>query len=173
MTTVTHRLNAVELLKDDHRKVKELFKEFEGAADQISKRDIANEAMRELTVHAALEEEIFYPAVADAADAQDEVDHTLEEHAKVKDMIGELQDMAMGDEFDTKFQVMSENVKHHIEEEEGRMLPQAEVSGIDLAGLGEEMAARKQQLSQSEKRTSARRKTTGARKARAHSKSKK
>jgi hemerythrin superfamily protein len=169
MATTAQKVGAVELLKEDHSKVKELFKEFEGAADQLSKQDIARKCFQELKVHAAVEEEIFYPAVEDAADAEDEVAHSREEHQKVKDSIAELENLSMGGEFDTKFRVMAENVRHHIEEEEGKMFPQAEVSGIDLVELGEEMSSRKSELEGAAARPRARRKPQAGRKGRAHS----
>lgn len=172
MATIAQQVNAIEILKEDHRKVKGLFKDFEGAADQMAKKEIAEKCFGELKVHAAIEEEFFYPAVSDAADAQEEVDHARVEHEKVKDSIAELETLPMGGEFDTKFHVMSENVRHHIEEEEDEMFPQAEVSGIDLRGLGEDMAQRKQELegAAAGERTRTRRKAPGGRKGRAHSK---
>lgn len=169
MAPVTQQVNAVELLKEDHRKVKQLFKEYEGAADQMAKKDLAEKCFAELKVHAYIEEELFYPAVSDAADAKDEVDHAIEEHQKVQDSIAELETLPPGGEFDTKFHVMSENVRHHIEEEEGKMFPQAEISGIDMRGLGEEMSQRKQELEGAHAKTS-RGKASSGRKGRAHSK---
>jgi len=137
----------VKLLKDDHKKVKELFTEFE-AADGRSKRRIANEAIMELDVHAAIEEEIFYPAMLEALKDEFVVAEAEEEHHVVHVLIDELRDMDKPDvHFDAKFKVLSENVKHHIEEEEREMLSKASKAGKELLDrLGEQMLERKEAL---------------------------
>ena len=145
--------DAVALIKADHRKVERLFREFEDAGDRAykTKQDLVSRIIQELEVHATIEEEIYYPAVEAKAkkDGKELVAEAVEEHHVVKILLGELAGMLAEDEaFDAKVTVLMENVRHHVEEEEEEMLPQSEeVLGKDeLARLGEEMAARKQQL---------------------------
>ncbi|HTM08216.1 MAG TPA: hemerythrin domain-containing protein, partial [Verrucomicrobiae bacterium] len=131
---------------EDHRKVKELFRQFEEAEDDSTKKEIAQTAIKELKVHTALEEELFYPAVRREIDEEEKIDEALEEHHVAKLLIAELSRMKPSDEhFDAKFKVLAESVKHHIEEEEGEMLPEVE-GEIDADGLGKQMAERKQKL---------------------------
>ncbi|HZO28996.1 MAG TPA: hemerythrin domain-containing protein, partial [Chloroflexota bacterium] len=121
-------MDAVKLLKDDHKKVKELFRQFEKARSTDRKKVIAEEAMHELEVHAEIEEEIFYPAAKAKADAEGKelVAEAVEEHHVVKVLIGELKSMReVNEQFEAKFTVLIENVEHHIEEEEKEMLPDA------------------------------------------------
>jgi hemerythrin superfamily protein len=145
--------NAVELIKQDHQRVEGLFREYEEAGDQAfkTKQRLVEEITRELEVHATLEEESFYPAVEARAkkDGKELVHEAVEEHHLVRVTLGELAELDPEDEaFDAKAQVLMENVRHHVEEEESEMLPQAsELLGAEeLARLGEEMAARKRQL---------------------------
>jgi len=137
----------IKLLKDDHKKVKELFTEFE-TADGRSKRRIANEAIMELDIHAAIEEEIFYPAMLEALKDEIVVAEAEEEHHVVHVLIEELRGMEKPDvHFDAKFTVLAENVKHHIEEEEKEMLSKAGKAGKELLDqLGEQMLERKEAL---------------------------
>jgi len=143
-------MDAVKLLKDDHKKVKDLFRQFEKARSVDRKKKIAEEAMHELEVHAAIEEEIFYPAAKAKADKEGKqlVAEAVEEHHVVKVLIGELQAMReVNEQYEAKFTVLIENVEHHIEEEEKEMLPDAkETLGDDTKVLGEQMEERKQAL---------------------------
>jgi hypothetical protein len=145
-------MNAIRMLKADHKRVKDLFREYESASDRAyeRKRSIADKVFKELEVHSKLEEEIFYPAVRERAD-EDGKELVLEgivEHHVVESLIIELRARDPEDEeFDAKFKVLTENVEHHIEEEEGEMLPNAEkVLSRDLDRLGSEMEERKKQL---------------------------
>ena len=145
--------DAVELIKSDHRKVEQLFREFEEAGDRAfkTKQELVEQIVEELEVHATIEEEIYYPAVEAKArkDGKELVAEAVEEHHLVKILLGELGSMSSEDEpFDAKVTVLMENVRHHVEEEEGELLPQSEkLLGTDeLTRLGEQMAARKQQL---------------------------
>jgi hemerythrin-like domain-containing protein len=139
-------MDAVSMLREDHRKVKELFRQFEEAEDESTKKEIAQTAIKELKVHTALEEELFYPAVRREIDEEEKIDEALEEHHVAKLLIAELSRMKPSYEhFDAKFKVLAESVKHHIEEEETEMLPEVE-GEIDADGLGEQMAERKQKL---------------------------
>ena len=145
--------DAVELIKSDHRKVEKLFREFEEAGDRAykTKQELVGQIVEELEVHATIEEETYYPAVEAKArkDGKELVAEAVEEHHVVKILLGELRSMSSEDEaFDAKVTVLMENVRHHVEEEEEELLPQSEklLGSDELARLGEEMAARKQQL---------------------------
>jgi hemerythrin-like domain-containing protein len=139
----------IKMLKDDHDEVKALFKEFE-SADGRSKSRIVKEAITKLTVHTMLEEEIFYPAFEKASGEENVVAEAEEEHQVVENLMKELKTMdRSGDEvhYDAKFTVMAENVKHHIEEEEKEMLPEAKKALKDqLDDLGMQMEKRKKEL---------------------------
>ena len=143
-------VDAVKLLKDDHKKVKDLFRQFEKARSADRKKQIAQEAMHELEIHAEIEEEIFYPAAKAKADAEGKelVAEAVEEHHVVKVLIGELKAMPeVNEQFEAKFTVLIENVEHHIEEEEQEMLPDAKKTlGKEIETLGDRMQARKEQL---------------------------
>lgn len=137
----------IKLLKQDHKEVKDLFKEFE-SADGRSKRRIANEAMMELEIHAAIEEEIFYPAVQKATKDALLMAEAEEEHHVAKNLIAELKQMpSMDVHFEAKFTVLAENVRHHIKEEEDEMLPKAaKMEKAELERLGDQMMERKEAL---------------------------
>lgn len=140
------------LLKADHDKVKELFDQFEqmkedGDEDDEAKQILVETACAELTIHARIEEEIFYPALRESLDDQDMLDEAEVEHASAKQLIAELSAMQPGDEFyDAKFTVLGEYVKHHIEEEEKEMFPKAKKEKAALEGLAEELMQRKMEL---------------------------
>jgi hypothetical protein len=146
--------DALQLLRQDHQEVKDLFKRFESTEDRNQKQEIANTAIVELVVHSMIEEEIFYPAVLDELKGQGEDTELMveaeEEHHVVDLLIEELMNGRVPEEsFDAKFKVMAENVKHHIQEEESMMLPKAAELGSDrLNQLGEEMYERKMELMQ-------------------------
>jgi hypothetical protein len=149
--TMAH--DAVELIRSDHRTVEQLFSEFEQAGDRAykTKQGLVEQITQELEVHATIEEETFYPAVNAKArkDGKELIDEAVEEHHLVKVTLGELAGLTPEDDaFDAKVQVLIENVRHHVEEEESEMLPQAEklLGKEELARLGEEMLARKRQL---------------------------
>jgi hemerythrin superfamily protein len=144
-------MNAITLLKNDHKTVEDLFKRFEklGPRAVKSKQDIVERFVRELTIHAAIEEMVFYPAVREAVEKGD-VDtmvlESLEEHHIVKWVLWELERMDPADErFDAKVTVLIEHVRHHVEEEEKELFPQVnKVFGrAQLDELGEAMAGLK------------------------------
>ena len=142
--------DAIAMLKADHDKVKELFKQFDEIKDgraNKQKEKIVTEACRELTIHTKLEEEIFYPAVSKAIDENDLMNEAKVEHDSAKQLIRQLESMDASDEmYVAKFTVLAEYVKHHIEEEHNEMFPKARNSEVDLEALGERMMKRKQQL---------------------------
>jgi len=145
-------LNANEMLREDHDKVKTLFEQFGEAQEESVKKEIVQQTLLELKVHTALEEEIYYPAIRERLAAQDEevnelMDESEEEHQVAKALIEELEKMEPGDQhFDAKFKVLADSIRHHILEEETKTLPLAEESGMELEDLGEQMAHRKVEL---------------------------
>jgi hypothetical protein len=146
MTTATKTKDAIALLKEDHKEVKALFDKFE-KADEEEQKEIAEEAMKALRVHAVVEEEIFYPTVRAAIEESDIMDESEEEHRVAKTLIEELENGKNADEhFEAKFIVLAENIRHHIKEEEGEMFKQARETDIDMKELGEQMMARKEEL---------------------------
>lgn len=143
--------DALALLVEDHKNVKKMFKDFdklkESDGSDEAKAALVEKICMELTVHAQVEEEIFYPAVREAIEDDDLMDEAEVEHAGAKDLIAQLEGMAPGDEhYDAKVTVLGENIEHHIEEEEGEMFPKAKKAKLDLADLGEQIAARKEEL---------------------------
>jgi hemerythrin superfamily protein len=139
--------SATQMIRQDHKKVEGLFKKFEQTKGAQAKRRLAENAMAELEVHAALEEEIFYPAVKREVDDGSLVQEALEEHQTVKQLISELRGMEEADdEFESQFSELVENVQHHVEEEENEMLPKVEESELDLNSLGQQMSQRKQEM---------------------------
>jgi len=147
--------DAIALLKDDHRKVEELFEQFEKARGDGRKASLATEICLELSVHAAIEEEIFYPACEGQVD-EDLLKESYVEHDAAKVLIAEISSGAgQGDEFfDAKVKVLQEEIEHHVEEEEKRMeglFAQARKAGLDMDALGEQLAARKQELTETYK----------------------
>ena len=142
-------LDAVALLKADHRKVEGLFEQFEKARGTERKKHLAQEICTELTVHTIIEEEIFYPACR--GEIKDEtVNEAYVEHDGAKALIAELEAGSPEDAFyDAKVKVLSEEIKHHVHEEEKRaegMFAQAREAGLDLDDLGVRLQARKKEL---------------------------
>lgn len=145
----THMDNALEMLKMDHQKVRELFDAYDSAShdDFDTKHAIAQEVFQELEMHMDLEEEIFYPAVENKGqDAM--VAESVAEHDVVKDLINDLVDISVDDEeFSAKFSVMKENIFHHVHSEETKMFPFAEKNLEDqLEQLGKEMFSLKRAI---------------------------
>lgn len=145
-------MDAVKLLKDDHQTVKALFRKFEKAGEKAytEKQQICDQVIQELEVHAAIEEEIFYPAAKAKLDkdGKQDVAEGYEEHKLMKVVIRDLRMISSQDDtFDAKFKVLIENVEHHIEEEEEELLPEAQKAlGNDIEALGDQMKTRKDQL---------------------------
>jgi hemerythrin-like domain-containing protein len=139
-------MDAISMLKDDHTAVEQLFRRFERAGDRalVEKRSIVDRLIEELSVHAAIEEQLFYPAVrATVPDTDDLGVESLEEHHVVKWLLSELDGMSPEDErFDAKVTVLVHNVRHHVEVEEGELFPlvRDELGRKALSDLGEAMA---------------------------------
>ncbi len=139
--------DAIKLLKDDHREVKTWFEEFENLEDDAEKEALARRICLALSVHARIEEEIFYPALRKAIDDEDLLDEAEVEHASAKQLIAEIELMSADDRlFDAKVKVLGEYVTHHVGEEEHQLFPEARESGVDLKDLGSELARRKAEL---------------------------
>jgi len=143
------RKDAIALLKADHRQVEQWFAQFEKARDDQRKLELASSICNALKVHATIEEEVFYPAFIEATDDKDLHHEAIVEHDGAKKLIAEIEASGPEDDFyDAKVTVLSEMIKHHVKEEEqpGGMFAEARKSDMDLAALGEQMAARKSEL---------------------------
>jgi hypothetical protein len=143
------KMDAIALLKKDHRTVEDLFADFEKASGDGRKQKLAEEICLDLSVHAQIEEEIFYPACEGKVD-EDLLKESYVEHDGAKVLIAEIMAGEPSDEFyDSKVKVLSEEIAHHVEEEEKRMeglFAQARKAGLDMDALGDELAARKEEL---------------------------
>jgi len=142
--------DAIALLKADHRAVVELFAKFEKASGDNRKQTLAEEICLELSVHAQIEEEIFYPACEGKVD-EDLLKEAYVEHDGAKVLIAEIEANSEGSDefFDAKVKVLQEQIEHHVEEEEKRMeglFSQARQAGLDMEALGEQLARRKAEL---------------------------
>jgi hemerythrin superfamily protein len=141
--------DAVALLKDDHRTVEDLFAQFEKASGDGRKQKLALEICTELSIHARIEEEIFYPACEGKVE-EELLKEAYVEHDGAKVLIAEI--IAGGpsdDYYDAKVKVLQEQIEHHVEEEEKRLeglFSQARAAGLDMDALGEQLAARKEEL---------------------------
>jgi len=143
--------DAIALLTADHKVVKGLFAEFTKLKDHdradTKKAALVKQVCDALKVHAEIEEEIFYPAVRKAIDDGDLMDEALVEHSGAKDLIAQLEDMNPEDDlYDAKVTVLSEQIEHHVKEEEGDMFVKAKAAKVDVVHLGAQMADRKAHL---------------------------
>jgi hypothetical protein len=146
-STTAGAQDAIALLKADHAAVSLLFADFEATRSASKKKALVAEICTALSVHAQIEEEVFYPAVKAALKDKLLVPEATVEHAGVKDLIAQLEGAEPdGEMYNAKVKVLSEYVKHHVKEEQNEMFPKARASTLDLKALGEQMAARKQAL---------------------------
>ena len=150
-TAKAARTDATALLERDHADVKKLFKQYEKLADADAdgqdRQALAEQICAMLTVHATIEEEIFYPAARAAEVEEDLLDEAEVEHASAKDLIAQILSMSPDDElYDAKVKVLGEYVDHHVQEEEGEMFPKCRRARMDLAGLAQALAERKSEL---------------------------
>ncbi len=143
--------DAIQILTDDHRRVEQLFGEFENAGDDATKEEFARRICTELKVHSMLEEEILYPALRRKIEDAD-LDEALVEHDGAKLLINEIEAGSAADSFfEAKVKVLKEQIEHHIEEEESdknNLFAQARATNIDLNALADRMVARKAELMQ-------------------------
>jgi hemerythrin superfamily protein len=146
------RTDAIDLLTQDHKEVKALFKQYEklveSEEDTETRQALADEICNMLTIHAMVEEELFYPAAREAlgkdADLIDEADI---EHESAKELIAQIKTSSPDDDhYDAKVKVLGEYIDHHVKEEEGEIFPKAKKAKLDIAGIGAAIAARKESL---------------------------
>lgn len=141
--------DALALLGADHKKVQKLFKDFKKLKtdEALEKTELIKTVCDELTIHARIEEEIFYPAVREATAEADLLDEAEVEHAGIRDLVEQLEAMDPGrDLYDATFTVLAENVTHHIREEEGELFPKVKQSELDLVDLGQQLRERQNDL---------------------------
>lgn len=158
-------MDVFELLKNDHKKVAQLFDQIESASGAAKKRTF-EELRTELDLHAQLEERLFYPRLENTKTARDITLEAYEEHNVVKDLLAELAKDGMGDEWDAKLKVLRENVEHHVEEEEGELFDKAEdeLSEEQVEQIGAQMEAEKERVLGSAATNGAGRGRTGSKK---------
>ena len=142
---------AIEMLMADHRKVEDLFEQYEAEkeSDDETKRGIARRICGELTVHAQVEEEIFYPWLRANLDEDDMemLEEAYVEHSGAKDLIAQIEAAKEIDAtYDAKVKVLSEYIKHHVKEEENEIFPEVSSEKDELDELGQEMSSRKEEL---------------------------
>jgi len=154
MSKTNEAIDAIALLKQQHREVKEMFDRFENMTDRakVSKKKLADEICNALIMHTTIEEEIFYPATREASEeTEDMIDEAVVEHASAKDLIAQIMEMDPGDDlYDAKVKVLGELIEHHVEEEEEEMFPKTRELKLDLKALGQEMKARQMEIEASQ-----------------------
>ena len=139
--------DAIALLKADHAKVSELFARYEKTRSVPRKKALVEQICTELSVHAQIEEELFYPDVKAALKDKELVPEATVEHASVKSLIAQIEGVEPdGEMFDAKVKVLAEYVKHHVKEEQNEMFPKVKKTSLDLVEMGARMAARKAEL---------------------------
>ncbi len=143
--------DAIKLLKADHAEVSEMFEKYEnGRLSAERKQKLAREICKALTIHAQIEEEIFYPAAREVETRETEpmLDEAEVEHGSMKELIADIEaGSPAGDElFDARVKVLGEYVKHHVKEEEGELFPKVKKSRLDLRELGDRLTERKEEL---------------------------
>lgn len=145
-------MNAIEIILDDHRRVKSLFRDFEQAQDPIEKQQIAEEAILELRVHSQVEEQVFYPAVRERGDERDRslVSESEEEHHRADALMEEIKGKSPSDaDYDALFTRLVQEIEHHIIEEETQMLPEARrILAGELDRIADRMKQLKSQLAE-------------------------
>lgn len=142
-------IDAIALLKSDHREVEKLFDQFEKTKSADRKRAIVGKVCDALTIHAKIEEEIFYPQAREALrrKGDDLLDEAEVEHDGIKGLVAELKGADPNENlYDARVKVLSEYVKHHVKEEEGELFPKVRQSNLDVGKVRAELAARKESL---------------------------
>jgi hemerythrin superfamily protein len=142
--------DAIDLLTADHVAVDKLFKQFEKLADDGdagAKAGCVEQICAALTVHATIEEEIFYPAAREVLEEEDLLDEAEVEHDGIKGLVADLEGMSPEDDlYDAKVTVLGEYVKHHVREEQDDMFPKVKKAKVDTVALGRRLSARKKEL---------------------------
>ena len=146
-TSAPKAQDATALLRADHKRVSDLFAEYEKTRSPVRKMALVTKICTELSVHAQVEEEIFYPAVKAALKDKELVPEAIIEQATMKALISQVEGVTPdGEMFDAKIKVLSEYVKHHVKEEHTEMFPKAKASKLDLVELGARLTDRKGEL---------------------------
>ncbi|HSD37690.1 MAG TPA: hemerythrin domain-containing protein [Rhodocyclaceae bacterium] len=139
--------DAIALLKADHVTVSGLFADYEKTESAKKKKALVAQICSELSAHAQIEEEIFYPAVKAALKDKELVPEATVEHATVKDLLAQIEGIEPdGEMYDAKVKVLSEYIKHHVKEEQNEMFPKAKTTSLDMVKLGIQMSTRKAEL---------------------------
>lgn len=139
--------DATALLRADHQLVSSLFADYDATKSVAKKKRLVEQICTELSVHAQVEEEIFYPAVKAAMKDHSLVSEAVVEHATLKDLIAQVEGIEPdGEMFDAKIKVLSEYVKHHVKEEQNEIFPKAKSTNLDMAELGARLTQRKSEL---------------------------
>ena len=139
--------DAIAMLRADHAKVSGLFAQFETTRSSAKKMALVATICTELSVHAQVEEEVFYPAVKAALKDKRLIPEAVVEQATMKALIGQIEGVAPdGEVYDARVKVLAEYVKHHVKEEHTEMFPRAKATRLDMAALGAQMAQRKAEL---------------------------
>jgi hemerythrin superfamily protein len=142
-------VDAIALLESDHREVEGLFEAYEAADSDAQKSALAARICLALKVHAQIEEELFYPPAREKTGDDDLVDEAVVEHMGAKTLIAQIEGMRPGQPlYDAKVKVLSEQIRHHVEEEESELFPEVRETKINLEALGAKLAARKAELLQ-------------------------
>ena len=145
------------MLRADHKLVSGLFAQYEKTQSSSKKKQLVGQICTELSVHAQVEEEIFYPAVKEALHDHELVPEATVEHASLKSLISEVEGVEPdGEMFDAKIKVLGEYVKHHVKEEQTEMFPKAKATDLDMRELGARIAARKEVLLEEREQSEAR-----------------
>ena len=142
-------IDATKLLKADHKEVSEMFEKFEsGRLSPAKKEALAKQICAALSVHAQIEEEIFYPAAREAAKKADQnmLDEAEVEHGSIKDLVAAIEDGSASELFEANVHVLGEYVKHHVKEEETELFPALKSTDMDMEEIGARLAERKDEL---------------------------
>ena len=143
--------DAITLLEQDHEDVKDLFDQYDELAEnegsESDRQALAQQICTMLTVHATVEEELFYPAAREALKEDDLIDEAVVEHAAAKDLIAEIEGMQPSDDlYDAKVTVLQEQIEHHVEEEEKELFPKLKKTDMDMKAVGAQLKSRKAEL---------------------------
>ena len=139
--------DAIALLRADHKHVSDLYEQYEHTRSLAKKKALVASICLELSIHAQVEEEIFYPAVKAALKDKEMIPEAQVEHATLKELIAQVKDKEPdGEMFDARIKVMSEYTRHHVKEEQTEMFPKARKTKLDMNELGARLAARKEEL---------------------------
>ena len=139
-------MDAITLLRTDHKNVQDMFDQFEKTRSGDRKKALAEKICNELTVHAQIEEEIFYPAAREAIREKDLIAEATVEHQSAKDLIAQIEAGGADEMWEAKVKVLGEYIKHHVKEEQNELFPQVKKSRLDTKALGEQLQARKMEL---------------------------